>query len=111
MALIDTGHGVNWIDRIPDLVMRLRDTLIEELAAINTYDCLIKSVGTMGFQGRDPNGDELPVPKDMLSIDDAKEVAEFLAKIRDDELGHAGALSELMKRLDSNVDTQMSKGI
>jgi hypothetical protein len=113
MALIDTGKGQAYLDTIGDLVQRLRENLIEELAAINTYDGMVRAVELMGWNPVqiDPALAVPPMPEGRLSADDTKVIAGIFAKLRDDEITHSGVLLDLMQQLDKNVAAKMSKGI
>jgi hypothetical protein len=111
MALVDTSRNSTYFDSIPDLVLKLRDTLIEELAAINTYDQLIASIRRMGLSGIDQQGNLRSIPDNQLSTEAAGKLADFFVKIRDEELEHSGAITQLMCDLDSNVKERMAAGV
>jgi hypothetical protein len=113
MALIDTGRPAVYLDTVDDLVQRLRDIIVEEMAAINTYAGMIRAVSLMGWAPWKESSEapDPPMPAGRITVEDAKELSEFFTKIRDDEITHSGALLDLMQKLDKNTAAMMSKGI
>lgn len=111
MALIDTSSaGSQWVDDTGDLVRSLRLALVEELAAVNTYEKLACGVRRSGFTGVDADGNPLPVPEDRLSVEEAKAIAESILEIAHDELTHVGKIGEIINMLSPATKAAITEG-
>lgn len=111
MAFIDTSAaGSQWIDNNKDLVVSLRLALVEELAAVNTYERLACGIRRSGFYGFDPDGKPLQVPADRLTVDAADALADSIMEIAHDELTHVGKITEMINMLSPESKTAIAEG-
>lgn len=111
MALIDTSAaGSQWIDNNRDLVTSLRLALVEELAAVNTYERLACGIRRSGFSGFDGEGRSLPVPEDRISTDAANALADSVLEIAHDELTHVGKITEMINMLSPEAKAAIAEG-
>lgn len=110
MSIINTSERSGWFDRIPDLVSVLRNKVMEELDATNSYEQLARNVRMAGVPEKSPDGADVIVPPDKLSMSDAESIAKMIDHIRKEEIRHTAALLGLINELDPEVATAMQKG-
>lgn len=111
MALIDTKRRGMYFDGIPDLVCKLRETLMDELDAANTYEELACNARCMGYRDTDEIGQKREIPGNKLSVEDAGNLAVIFERIRDEEISHSTVLLNLMGDLEPKFKEYMKKGL
>jgi hypothetical protein len=110
MAIVETGKSSCFISTKLELAACVREKVIEELDATNSYGRLIECIRTMGMPNIDDHGAPREIPADRVSVDEAEKLVEFIEEIRDDEIQHTGKLMSLMRELDENTNVRMMEG-
>jgi hypothetical protein len=111
MALIDTRKVGTYLSTRGELVSKLREHLMEELDAANSYDELIRCCRMLTTSEVDANGNPREVPPDRFSKDDSDKLAQLFEEIKRDEIEHSGIILNLMEDLDPALDAAMRKGM